>query len=66
MIKRTAVILLLILMVMPIQAHAETTIDSVADMFGLTKADSGLKSIGEEYGMEDFSLRDTAVKIVTG
>ncbi len=68
MTKRITLLLLLMLpLIFCRTAYAsETTIESVADMFGLNEADGGLRSIGEEYGMENFSLRDTALKLVTG
>lgn len=73
MIKRTAAVITVILsLAVPFGVYAaekggsETTIEDVADMFGLSEADSGLESIADEYGLEDFSLRETALDIVSG
>lgn len=68
MIKRIALMIILIMTVAFSQrAYAsETTIESVADMFGLDEADRGLREIGGDYGMEDLSLKDMALKMVTG
>lgn len=68
MIKRVLITALLLLsLFLPQTAYAaDTTVESVADMFSLKETDSKLRAVGEDYGMEDFSLKDTAIKIVTG
>ncbi|GFI61725.1 stage III sporulation protein AE [Clostridiales bacterium] len=68
MIKKILIAVLLVLIfIFPQKVYAEdTTIESVADMFGLEEADRGLSQIGADYGMEDFSLKETALKLVTG
>ncbi|MEA4972269.1 MAG: stage III sporulation protein AE [Candidatus Metalachnospira sp.] len=45
---------------------AETTIENVADMFELSETDDKLKGIAEDSGLDDFSFKDTVIKIVTG
>lgn len=45
---------------------AETTIENVADMFELSETDDKLKGIAVDSGLDDFSFKDTVIKIVTG
>ena len=68
MIKKAFVLALVLLgCFFPQEVLAEdTTIESVVDMFNISEIDGELQSIGEEYGMEKFSLRDSVLKMVTG
>lgn len=68
MIKKILIAaLILFIFIFPQRVYAEdTTIESVADMFDLDRADTGLSRIGQEYGMGSFSLKDTALKMITG
>lgn len=68
MIKKAFVLALVLLgCFFPQEVLAEdTTIESVVDMFNISEIDVELQSIGEEYGMEKFSLRDSVLKMVTG
>lgn len=45
---------------------ADTTIENVADMYNLAETDNKLKGIAEDSGLENFSFKDTVIKIVTG
>lgn len=42
------------------------TIEEAVDMYGIDEADSGLKNIGRENGIDDFSLKDTVVDMLSG
>ncbi len=68
MIKKALVLaFIMIICFFPQEALADdTTIESVTDMFNLTDVDDSLKEIGEDYGMEEFSLKDTVLKMMTG
>ena len=45
---------------------AETTIESVADMFGLEEIDSELSDIAEDYGADNFSIKDIVLDMLAG
>lgn len=45
---------------------AETTIDNVLDMYEIDEADSQLNEIGRKSGLDDFSLKDTVIEMLSG
>lgn len=69
MIKKilTMIIFVFAISLFPTETYAaETTIENVADMFELSETDDKLRDIAKDSGIDDFSLKDTVLKMVTG
>lgn len=69
MIKKIFTMLIVvcaIIMIPQTTYAAETTIENVADMFDLSETDDKLKGIAEDSGLDNFSFKDTVLKLVTG
>ena len=67
MIKKAAAAVFICMSLFGQTALAEDmTIENAVDMYGIQEADMGLDEIGEENGVEDFSLRDTVLDMLSG
>ena len=68
MIKRIILIVFIVLITaFPQRVYAsEMTVEDVADMFQLEETDDGIREITTEYGLSEFSIKETVLELLSG
>lgn len=67
MIKKAVLAAILICLMLFNTAYGENlTVEDAVDMYEIESADAGLREIGAENGIEDFSLKETVMDMLSG